>query len=116
MGIAYCPTILRRRGGGFANCEFEVDRRLEAHDAGIAPGQVTAGYRWYAQYGCLTLSHAQRAEHDEIARRTAYKDRLGLTLEYDVDQLCARAVSFDCLPPEGRLAWKQAAIPQQSLF
>ncbi len=70
----------------FLISEFEVDRLLEVHDAGVAPGQVTAGYRWYAQYGCLTLSHSQRAEHDEIARRTAYKDRLGLTLEYDVDR------------------------------
>ncbi|MFS8934696.1 phosphoadenosine phosphosulfate sulfotransferase [Cupriavidus taiwanensis] len=96
--------------------EFELDRLLEVHDAGIAPGQVIAGYRWYAQYGCLTLSHSQRAEHDEIARRTAYKDRLGLTLEYDVDALCAHAVPFECLPNEGRMAWKQAATPQPSLF
>ncbi|SPD38156.1 protein of unknown function (plasmid) [Cupriavidus taiwanensis] len=96
--------------------EFELDRLLDVHDAGIAPGQVTAGYRWYAQYGCLTLSHSQRAEHDEIARRTAYKDRLSLTLEYDVDALCARAVPFESLPPEGRMAWQQAATPQPSLF
>uniref|UniRef100_UPI003F493DEC phosphoadenosine phosphosulfate sulfotransferase n=1 Tax=Cupriavidus taiwanensis TaxID=164546 RepID=UPI003F493DEC len=96
--------------------EFELDRLLDVHDAGTAPGQVTAGYRWYAQYGCLTLSHSQRTEHDEIARRTAYKDRLGLTLEYDVDALCARAVPFECLPPESRMVWKQAATLQPSLF
>ncbi|MFS8980223.1 phosphoadenosine phosphosulfate sulfotransferase [Cupriavidus necator] len=96
--------------------EFEVDRLLDVHDAGLAPGQVTAGYRWYAQYGCLTLSHAQRGEHDQIARRTAYKDRLGLTLEYDVGALRSWAVPFEDLPATSRLAWRQAATPQQSLF
>lgn len=96
--------------------EFELDRLLETHDAGVAPGQVTAGYRWYAQYGCLTLSHGQRAEHDEIARRTAYKDRLGLTLEYDVESLRARALPFDALPPAGQAAWQRVATPQHALF
>ncbi|MDV6320729.1 hypothetical protein, partial [Chromohalobacter sp. HP20-39] len=47
--------------------DFELDRLLQMHDAGVAPGQVIAGYRWYRQYGCLQLSHSQRAEHDEIA-------------------------------------------------
>ncbi|MFC4518495.1 phosphoadenosine phosphosulfate sulfotransferase [Cupriavidus pinatubonensis] len=96
--------------------EFELDRLLETHDAGVARGQVTAGYRWYAQYGCLTLSHGQRAEHGEIARRTAYKDRLGLTLEYDVESLRARALPFDALPPAGQAAWQQVATPQHALF
>lgn len=100
----------------FLISEFEVDRLLEVHDAGVAPGQVTAGYRWYAQYGCLTLSHSQRAEHDEIARRTAYKDRLGLTIEYDVGALRSRAVPFEDLPAAGQLAWRQVATPQQVLF
>ncbi|CAG9165523.1 adenine nucleotide alpha hydrolase family protein [Cupriavidus pinatubonensis] len=96
--------------------EFELDRLLETHDAGVAPGQVVYGYRWYAQYGCLTLSHGQRAEHDEIARRTAYKDRLGLTLEYDVGALRERALPFEALPPAGQAAWQQVATPQHSLF
>lgn len=96
--------------------EFELDRLLEMHDAGIAPGQVTAGYRWYAQYGCLTLSHAQRAEHDEIARRTAYKDRLGLTLGYYVDALRKRAVGFDDLPAAAQAGWRQSAVAQPALF
>jgi len=100
----------------FLISEFEVDRLLEIHDVGVGPGQVTAGYWWYAQYGCLTLSHSQRAEHDEIARRTAYKDRLELTLDYDVGALRSRAASFEDLPASSQLAWRQAATPQQSLF
>ncbi|MCY1295974.1 hypothetical protein D9M68_598820 [compost metagenome] len=96
--------------------EFSVDRLLEIHDAGVAPGQATAGYRWYAQYGCLTLSHAQRAKHYEIARRTSYKDRLGLTVDYDVDALRSRAVPLEDLPAAGQLAWRQVATPQHSLF
>lgn len=85
--------------------EFEVDRLLDMHDADGGPGSVTAGYRWYAHYGCLTLSHAQKLEHDEIARRTAFKDRLGLTLSYDLKDVLARSVPLEDLPAAARAVW-----------
>lgn len=88
--------------------DFEVDRLLEQHDQGCAAGGIAWGYKWYAQFGALTLSHAQLAKHDEVLRRTAYKDRLGLTLDYSVDDLLARAVSFQDLPVEAQLAWRPA--------
>ncbi|KAI3590436.1 3'-phosphoadenosine 5'-phosphosulfate sulfotransferase, PAPS reductase (plasmid) [Cupriavidus sp. U2] len=85
--------------------EFEVDRLLDMHDADGGPGSVTAGYRWYAHYGCLTLSHAQKLEHDDIARRTAFKDRLGLTLSYDLKDVLARSVPLEDLPAAARAVW-----------
>lgn len=95
--------------------DFELDRMLETHGMGVQPGQVTAGYRWYLQYGCLTLSRAQQTEHDEVCRRTAYKDRLGLTLEYDTERLRSLAVDFHAMPPEARIAWSHAATDQEEL-
>ena len=49
----------------------------------------------YTQYGCL-----KGMGRDEIARRTSYKDRLGLTLEYDIDALrLRRCFSRTCRQP-----------------
>ena len=88
--------------------DFEVDRLLDQHDRGCTAGGIAWGYKWYAQFGVLTLSYAQLAKHDEVLRRTAYKDRLGLTLDYSVDDLLARAVSFEDLPVEAQRAWRPA--------
>ncbi|MWL91811.1 MULTISPECIES: phosphoadenosine phosphosulfate reductase family protein [Cupriavidus] len=85
--------------------DFEVDRLLRMHDQGVMPGGVTTGYLWYLSYGCLSLSHAQQNEHDAICRRTAHKDRLGITCEYDIASLIGRSVGFADLPPEARVAW-----------
>lgn len=95
--------------------DFEVDRLLSMHDAGNGPGSITAGYRWYVHYGCLTLSHSQMAEHDEIARRTAFKDRLGLTDSYDVRDVLARSVPVEDLSPQAREAWGVHGIHQAQL-
>jgi 3'-phosphoadenosine 5'-phosphosulfate sulfotransferase (PAPS reductase)/FAD synthetase len=89
--------------------EYEVDRLLAQHDRGFFPGGITAGYRWYLSYGALTLSHVQQREHDAIARRTAFKDRLGLTLQYDLDDLRRRAVRYGAMPAEAREAWAHKA-------
>lgn len=85
--------------------DFEVDRLLRMHDQGVMAGGITTGYKWYLSFGCLSLSHSQQAEHDEICRRTAHKDRLGLTCEYDLDSLIDRSVGFADMPPEARMAW-----------
>lgn len=95
--------------------DFEQDRLLAMHDLGGGPGSITAGYRWYLHYGCLTLSHGQQAEHDEIARRTAFKDRLGLTDTYELKDVLARAVSGDELPPAARESWGIDEIRQAQL-
>ena len=94
--------------------DFERDRLLEMHDAGCFPGGITAGYKWYLSYGTLTLSHSQQSEHDEIARRTAYKDRLGLTVDYSIDELLQKTVSYADLPQAARKAWGSKATTDSS--
>jgi hypothetical protein len=84
--------------------DYEMDTMLNMDDRSGA-GQAVVAYRWYAQYGCLTLSHAQRAEHDEIARRTAVKERRGLTLDYDIERVRSTAVGFDGLRAEAQAHW-----------
>ena len=85
--------------------EFERDRLLEMHDKGFPVGSITGAYMFYLQYGVLNLSHSHQVEHDMFARRTAYKDRHGLTLEYELETLLAQSVSFADLPPEALRAW-----------
>ncbi|WP_425953253.1 phosphoadenosine phosphosulfate sulfotransferase [Ralstonia pseudosolanacearum] len=94
--------------------EFEMDRLLQMHDRGVIAGGVTAAYKWYRQYGCLNLSHSQEAEHDEFCRRTSHKDRLGLTLDYDIDHLISLSVGFADLPPEARMAWGGKATTESA--
>lgn len=84
--------------------EFEADRLAAMHDCGFHPGGITTGYRWYLNYGALTLSHKQQLKHDEVARRTDFKDRLGLNLGHDDEQLLAYGVRFSELPEEARRA------------
>lgn len=68
-------------------------------------GGITQGYKWYFNYGILTLSHGLRTEHDHKLRRTAFKDRENLTLSYDHEALIAKTISFADLPPNARAVW-----------
>lgn len=85
--------------------EFEALRLAENFDRGFLPGGITSAYFWYLSYGALEVSYSQQQMHDDIARRTAYKDQLKLTLEYDIKDLLARSVDYKDLPPEARKAW-----------
>jgi DNA sulfur modification protein DndC len=89
--------------------DFELEQLLEMHDRGFFPGGITAGYRWYLSYGVLSLSHSQQDEHDAIARRTDFKDRLGLNLDYDIEGLRRRSVRYADLPAAARAAWAHKA-------
>lgn len=94
--------------------DFEMDTMLEKFDRGFYPGGITEAYKFYVSYGALTVSHSQQSEHDEVCRRTAYKDRLGLTLEYDVKDLLSKTVAFADLPSEARKAWGHKATTDSS--
>lgn len=89
--------------------DFELDRLLVKHESAFVPGGITAAYKWYFSYGCLNLSKGMLRKHDEICRRTAFKDRLGLTLDYDLNALLAKTISFSDLPDEARAAWSKKA-------
>lgn len=85
--------------------QFEMPRMLEDYDRPIPPGGVTSGFKHYLGLGVLTVSHGQRKSVDVDLRRTAMKDRLGLTFEYDISELLNRSVRFAEMPHEARLAW-----------
>jgi DNA sulfur modification protein DndC len=89
--------------------DFELDRLLAMNESHFVPGGITAAYKWYFSYGCLNLSKGMLRKHDEICRRTAFKDRLGLTLEYDLDALLMQSVPFVDLPDHARSAWEHKA-------
>lgn len=89
--------------------QFEAERLAEMHDRGYHPGGITAGYRWYLNYGVLTLSRSQQSKHDEIARRTDFKDRLGLNLNPDISAVMDLAVRYGDLPERARAAWSNKA-------
>jgi len=89
----------------FMLMDFEMDNMLAKYEAGVAPGGITAGYLAYIQYGALSLSHSQLLEHDKILKRTAFKDRLGLTNAYNIEELLAKSVEFADLPEEAKAAW-----------
>lgn len=91
---------------------FEMERLLEMHKSystNWMPGSITFGYKWYLTYGALKLGSAQVAKHDEILRRTAHKDSLGMTCNYDIDELLAKSIRFSDLPDDARKAWSQKA-------
>lgn len=85
--------------------DFEMERMLQIHAQNYNPGGITLGYKWYANFGCLVLSHGQVTKHDEVLRRTSFKDRLGLTLDFDLRDLLAQSVSFRELPPSAQERW-----------
>lgn len=93
---------------------FELDRLLEKHEASFQPGGITAAYLWYFQFGCLRLSSGMLRKHDEICRRTSFKDRLGLTLEYDHEDLMGKTVRYRDLPEAARKAWANKATTDGS--
>jgi hypothetical protein len=94
------------RESAFMISEFELDSLIRHYDRCTLPGDVTFAYKWYLQYGAITLQHSQVSSHDEALRRTAFKDRLGLTLNYDIDDLVSRSVPYAELPVAAQRAWK----------
>lgn len=93
--------------GTFMLLEFEMERILEMARSPRIIGGITSGYKWYQMYGVLTLSHSQIAKHDEILRRTAFKDRMGMGLDYNIDAIRSQAVEFRDLPRSARMAWAE---------
>lgn len=61
-----------------------------------------------------SLSGAE-SEQDEIARRTAFKDRLGLTLSYDLKDVFAGSVPFEDLPAAAAAHWGSQSNEQAQL-
>ena len=90
--------------------DFEKERLIEMHDKWQhSPGGITAGYMWYVSFGVLNLDHSQISFHDEVARRTAWKDMHGLTVNYSIEDLQRRSVRFGDMDDAARKAWAHKA-------
>ncbi len=95
--------------------DFEMDRLIEMHDKWQhTPGGITAGYMWYVSYGVFNLDHSQISFHDEVARRTAWKDKHGLTVDYSIEDLMRRSVRYADMDELGRKAWAHKATTDGS--
>lgn len=95
--------------------DYEKESLLQKYDAWASiPGGITAGYHYYATIGVLNLDHSQIAFHDEVARRTAWKDMHGLTLDYSIEEVYGKAVRFSALPDDARKAWAHKATTDGS--
>lgn len=92
--------------------DFELEGMMKENRSGFGtaiPGAITRGFLWYVQYGVIQLSGGQKTKHDEILRRTAHKDRLGLCMDYDINDLLSRSVRFADMPKEARQKWSPKA-------
>ncbi len=86
---------------------FEMERYVEewhgsnARKALAMEGHHVAGveYRTYVSYGFLSVAKGQEAKVDEIMRRTAWRERLGLA-GYQYDHERALAMSVEASVPE----------------
>lgn len=73
--------------------DFELDRLLEIHDD-PKRGLITKGFMTYVEFGTLAFAKNQVGTVDRILRRTAWKERHGLTGPgYDLDTLMERTIS-----------------------
>ena len=93
---------------------FESNRLADLHEQWVRhPLGLTSAYDRLLQYGVLNLDHSSLAMHDEVARRTAWKERNGLALNYDLPALLRRSVPFEGLPSDARVAWQHKGAEHQ---
>jgi DNA sulfur modification protein DndC len=88
--------------------DFEYESILKKFDEGYGTfsGTIALGYKWYVLHGGIQLASSQVSKHDETLRRTTEKDRMGLTVDYDINDLVERSVAFKDLPESAQRAWK----------
>lgn len=101
---------------------FEMDRHIDewhgpnARKPLLIEGHHVAGieYRAYVSYGLLSIAKSQVAKVDEILRRTAWRERMGLAgYQYDHERALAMSVEAsepEVLTAEEATAERQAAV------
>ncbi|KWU26434.1 phosphoadenosine phosphosulfate reductase family protein [Burkholderia cenocepacia] len=98
--------------------EFELDRLVARHHesaqrAGeIGFGLVGEGYKFYVQFGIVTLAKSQVGEVDAILRRSHWREQHGLA-GYNYDRARAYAMTVDApvaLAPRKNAAVNDSAI------
>ena len=74
----------------------DIDRLLtQYHDHSVDPfaGGHAAAWSYYKRLGLLSLKAGSEQKYDEIMRRTAFKNRNGITSEANVETLLANSIS-----------------------
>lgn len=91
--------------------DFEMDHLVTMHRDGYGRGLggIVAGFKWYAQFGAIEIGKGQTAKIDEILRRTAWKSKHSLCVDYNIDDVLSRSVRFAELPPQACKAWQHKA-------
>ena len=114
--LASGPTFSMNEESVAFIVDFELDHLVRLHRDGYGhnPGGIVAGFKWYAQFGALQIGSGQTSKIDEILRRTAWKSKHGLTVDYSIDDLLARSVRFADLPPKARTAWHHKATTESA--
>jgi len=93
----------------FIEDEFQSEI-LEMHDRWQThPTGLTGGFKWYIGLGTPSLDHSHVRMYDEVARRTEWKHRHGITIDYDINEVYSRGVRFAEMSDEGRAAWSHKA-------
>lgn len=94
--------------------QFELDEMVGKYNDPIPPSGITYGYKWYLQYGAISVSAGQVAMQDIYLRRTALKDSLGLTVEYEIEDLLSKSMRFADLPDDARKVWGKYATTESA--
>jgi 3'-phosphoadenosine 5'-phosphosulfate sulfotransferase (PAPS reductase)/FAD synthetase len=85
--------------------DFEMEYMLERNEKARPNRGLTEGYRWWALMGTMALSPRQISMHDEILRRTAFKERHGIAgANYNLEDLLAKSVTKAELIASGKKA------------
>ncbi|KVP17126.1 phosphoadenosine phosphosulfate reductase family protein [Burkholderia ubonensis] len=98
---------------------FELERLVERHHASARTAGkygfslVGEGYKFYVQYGAISLAKSQVGEVDSILRRSSWREQHGLS-GYNYDKEKAYAMSLEKpLPPEARKRREQRTAAQR---
>lgn len=58
--------------------DYEIDRMMEMYEKSNGKARLTEGYRWWIRMGTIALSPQQVSMHDEILKRSSFKEKMGL--------------------------------------
>ena len=79
--------------------EFDYDAMLAMNANANGRTGLTAGYTWWVSRGAVEIARSHVGRHDEVLRRTWFKERNGLAgPEVDLQTILARCVAAPELP------------------
>ncbi|WP_347990078.1 phosphoadenosine phosphosulfate reductase family protein [Methylomonas sp. AM2-LC] len=73
------PTFTVNTESVLMAIDYELDTMMQMHLSSNGKRALTAGYRWWARLGVISLSPQQVSIHDEILKRSSMKETLGIS-------------------------------------